>query len=144
MTNIGHVRAAAKLLGGQRDIPVKLWVAPPTKMDQSDLIEEAHCAAIGTAGARTEMPGCSFCMGNQAQVHEGATVVSTSTLDYPKRKGRWLAPPPLRHSRSRRCSRADVAPPPCLIPSRQLAEPPARPREGLRRCRSGRPARRNT
>ncbi|MFO1216930.1 MAG: bifunctional aconitate hydratase 2/2-methylisocitrate dehydratase [Burkholderiaceae bacterium] len=88
MTNIGHFRAAAKLLGGQRDIPVKLWVAPPTKMDQSELIKEGHYAAFGTAGARTEMPGCSLCMGNQAQVHEGATVVSTSTRNFPNRLGK--------------------------------------------------------
>jgi aconitate hydratase 2/2-methylisocitrate dehydratase len=54
--------------GGQRDIPVKLWVAPPTKMDQSELIKEGHYANFGAAGARTEMPGCSLCMGNQAQV----------------------------------------------------------------------------
>src|SRR5574337_1069100 len=77
MTNIGHFRAAARLLGGQRDIPVELWVAPPTRMDQGELIKEGHYAAFGTAGARTEMPGCSLCMGNQAQVREGATVVST-------------------------------------------------------------------
>jgi len=88
MTNIGHFRAAAKLLGGQRDIPVKLWVAPPTKMDQSELIKEGHYAAFGTAGARTEMPGCSLCMGNQAQVREGATVVSTSTRNFPNRLGK--------------------------------------------------------
>jgi aconitate hydratase 2/2-methylisocitrate dehydratase len=88
MTNIGHFRAAAKLLGGQRDIPVKLWVAPPTKMDQRELIKEGHYAAFGTAGARTEMPGCSLCMGNQAQVKEGATVVSTSTRNFPNRLGK--------------------------------------------------------
>jgi len=88
MTNIGHFRAAAKLLGGQRDIPVKLWVAPPTKMDQNELIKEGHYAAFGTAGARTEMPGCSLCMGNQAQVREGATVVSTSTRNFPNRLGK--------------------------------------------------------
>ncbi|MBK1690353.1 bifunctional aconitate hydratase 2/2-methylisocitrate dehydratase [Rubrivivax gelatinosus] len=88
MTNIGHFRAAAKLLGGQRDIPVKLWVAPPTKMDQSELIKEGHYAAFGSAGARTEMPGCSLCMGNQAQVREGATVVSTSTRNFPNRLGK--------------------------------------------------------
>ena len=88
MTNIGHFRAAAKLLGGQRDIPVKLWVAPPTKMDQSELIKEGHYAAFGTAGARTEMPGCSLCMGNQAQVREGATVMSTSTRNFPNRLGK--------------------------------------------------------
>ncbi len=88
MTNIGHFRAAAKLLGGQRDIPAKLWVAPPTKMDESELIKEGHYAAFGTAGARTELPGCSLCMGNQAQVHEGATVISTSTRNFPNRLGR--------------------------------------------------------
>jgi len=88
MTNIGHFRAASKLLEGKRDIPVKLWVAPPTKMDQSELIKEGHYAAFGTAGARTEMPGCSLCMGNQAQVREGATVVSTSTRNFPNRLGK--------------------------------------------------------
>ena len=88
MTNIGHFRAAAKLLGGQRDIPVKLWVAPPTKMDEAELMKEGHYAAFGTAGARTEMPGCSLCMGNQAQVREGATVISTSTRNFPNRLGK--------------------------------------------------------
>ena len=88
MTNIGHFRAAAKLLGGARDIPVKLWVAPPTKMDASELMKEGHYANFGAAGARTEMPGCSLCMGNQAQVHEGATVMSTSTRNFPNRLGK--------------------------------------------------------
>ncbi|QCX51273.1 bifunctional aconitate hydratase 2/2-methylisocitrate dehydratase [Ralstonia pseudosolanacearum] len=88
MTNIGHFRAAARLLEGQRDIPVKLWVAPPTKMDQNELVKEGHYAAFGSAGARTEMPGCSLCMGNQAQVREGATVVSTSTRNFPNRLGK--------------------------------------------------------
>lgn len=88
MTNIGHFRAAAKLLGGTRDIPVKLWVAPPTKMDASELMKEGHYANFGAAGARTEMPGCSLCMGNQAQVHEGATVMSTSTRNFPNRLGK--------------------------------------------------------
>lgn len=88
MTNIGHFRAAAKLLGNQRDIPVRLWVAPPTKMDQDELIKEGHYAAFGNAGARTEMPGCSLCMGNQAQVREGATVMSTSTRNFPNRLGK--------------------------------------------------------
>ncbi|TSE31057.1 bifunctional aconitate hydratase 2/2-methylisocitrate dehydratase [Tepidimonas charontis] len=88
MTNIGHFRAAAKLLHGQRDIPVRLWVAPPTKMDQNELIKEGYYATFGTAGARTEMPGCSLCMGNQAQVREGATVVSTSTRNFPNRLGK--------------------------------------------------------
>jgi len=88
MTNIGHFRAASKVLGGARDIPVKLWVAPPTKMDQDELIKEGHYATFGAAGARTEMPGCSLCMGNQAQVREGATVVSTSTRNFPNRLGK--------------------------------------------------------
>jgi aconitate hydratase 2/2-methylisocitrate dehydratase len=88
MTNIGHFRAASKVLGGVRDIPVKLWVAPPTKMDESELIKEGHYATFGAAGARTEMPGCSLCMGNQAQVREGATVMSTSTRNFPNRLGK--------------------------------------------------------
>ena len=88
MTNIGHFRAAAKLLGERRDIPVKLWIAPPTKMDQNELIKEGHYFTFGVAGARTEMPGCSLCMGNQAQVREGATVVSTSTRNFPNRLGK--------------------------------------------------------
>ncbi|RUS68142.1 Aconitate hydratase B [Saezia sanguinis] len=88
MTNIGHFRAASKLLEGKRDIPVKLWVAPPTKMDAKQLTEEGHYGVFGTAGARTEMPGCSLCMGNQAQVREGATVMSTSTRNFPNRLGK--------------------------------------------------------
>ena len=77
MTNIGHFRAASKLLEGKRDIPVKLWMAPPTKMDAQQLTEEGHYGVFGNAGARMEMPGCSLCMGNQAQVKDGATVMST-------------------------------------------------------------------
>ena len=88
MTNIGHFRAASKLLEGKRDIPVKLWVAPPTKMDQKQLTEEGHYGVLGSAGARMEMPGCSLCMGNQAQVREGATVMSTSTRNFPNRLGK--------------------------------------------------------
>ena len=88
MTNIGHFRAASKLLEGKRDIPVKLWVAPPTKMDAKQLTEEGHYGVLGSAGARMEMPGCSLCMGNQAQVREGATVVSTSTRNFPNRLGK--------------------------------------------------------
>jgi len=88
MTNIGHFRAASKLLEGKRDIPVKLWVAPPTKMDASELTKEGHYGTFGSAGARMEMPGCSLCMGNQAQVREGATVVSTSTRNFPNRLGK--------------------------------------------------------
>jgi aconitate hydratase 2 / 2-methylisocitrate dehydratase len=88
MTNIGHFRAAAKLLENKRDIPTKLWVAPPTKMDAAQLTEEGHYGTFGTAGARMEMPGCSLCMGNQAQVREGATVMSTSTRNFPNRLGK--------------------------------------------------------
>lgn len=88
MTNIGHFRAASKLLEGKRDIPVKLWMAPPTKMDANQLSEEGHYGVFGAAGARMEMPGCSLCMGNQAQVKEGATVMSTSTRNFPNRLGK--------------------------------------------------------
>ncbi|WP_298050690.1 bifunctional aconitate hydratase 2/2-methylisocitrate dehydratase [uncultured Paenalcaligenes sp.] len=88
MTNIGHFRAASKLLEGKRDIPTRLWVAPPTKMDQSQLSDEGHYGILGSAGARMEMPGCSLCMGNQAQVREGATVMSTSTRNFPNRLGK--------------------------------------------------------
>ena len=88
MTNIGHFRAAAKLLEGERDIPTRLWVAPPTKMDAAELTKEGHYGTFGAAGARLEMPGCSLCMGNQAQVREGATVMSTSTRNFPNRLGR--------------------------------------------------------
>lgn len=88
MTNIGHFRAASKLLENKRDIPVKLWMAPPTKMDAQQLSEEGHYGVLGSAGARMEMPGCSLCMGNQAQVREGATVFSTSTRNFPNRLGK--------------------------------------------------------
>ncbi len=88
MTNIGHFRAASKLLENKRDIPVKLWVAPPTKMDAKQLSDEGHYGVLGNAGARMEMPGCSLCMGNQAQVKEGATVFSTSTRNFPNRLGK--------------------------------------------------------
>jgi len=88
MTNIGHFRAASKLMEGKRDIPVKLWIAPPTKMDAKQLSDEGHYGILGGAGARMEMPGCSLCMGNQAQVKEGATVFSTSTRNFPNRLGK--------------------------------------------------------
>ena len=88
MTNIGHFRAAGKLLeqvkGG---IPTRLWLAPPTRMDQYQLTEEGYYGIYGRAGARMEMPGCSLCMGNQARVETGATVVSTSTRNFPNRLG---------------------------------------------------------
>jgi len=88
MTNIGHFRAASKLLEGKKDIATRLWVAPPTKMDAAELTKEGHYSVLGGAGARMEMPGCSLCMGNQAQVKEGATVVSTSTRNFPNRLGK--------------------------------------------------------
>ena len=88
MTNIGHFRAASKLLEGKRDIPVRLWVAPPTKMDAEELTKEGQYAVLGGAGARMEMPGCSLCMGNQAQIKEGATCMSTSTRNFPNRLGK--------------------------------------------------------
>lgn len=87
MTNIGHFRAAGKLLEKAGALPTRLWVAPPTKMDQSQLVEEGYYGTFGKVGARTEMPGCSLCMGNQARVAEGSTVVSTSTRNFPNRLG---------------------------------------------------------
>jgi aconitate hydratase 2 / 2-methylisocitrate dehydratase len=87
MTNIGHFRAASKLLEGKSDIPVRLWIAPPTKMDQQVLMSEGHYGNLGRAGARMEMPGCSLCMGNQAQVRKGSTAMSTSTRNFPNRLG---------------------------------------------------------
>ncbi|PWC80181.1 bifunctional aconitate hydratase 2/2-methylisocitrate dehydratase [Azospirillum sp. TSH100] len=87
MTNIGHFRAAGKILNGNSDIPTRLWIAPPTKMDAMMLTEEGYYATLGKAGARMEMPGCSLCMGNQAQVRKGSTAVSTSTRNFPNRLG---------------------------------------------------------
>jgi aconitate hydratase 2/2-methylisocitrate dehydratase len=88
MTNIGHFRAAGKLLetnGGV--LSTKLWIAPPTKMDEAQLMQEGYYSIFGNAGARTEMPGCSLCMGNQARVAARSTVVSTSTRNFPNRLG---------------------------------------------------------
>lgn len=87
MTNIGHYRAAASVLAGKTNIPTRLWVVPPTKMDQQELMEEGYFAVFGKVGARIEVPGCSLCMGNQAQMHRGATAVSTSTRNFPNRMG---------------------------------------------------------
>jgi aconitate hydratase 2/2-methylisocitrate dehydratase len=87
MTNIGHFRAAGKILEGKSDIPVRLWIAPPTKMDQMILTEEGYYGILGRSGARMEMPGCSLCMGNQAQIRKGSTAVSTSTRNFPNRLG---------------------------------------------------------
>ncbi|MBM4292475.1 MAG: bifunctional aconitate hydratase 2/2-methylisocitrate dehydratase [Deltaproteobacteria bacterium] len=89
MTNIGHFRAAAKLLRAHGDeAPTRLWIAPPTKMDQAQLTAEGFYADFAGAGARTEMPGCSLCMGNQARVAANSTVVSTSTRNFPNRLGK--------------------------------------------------------
>ena len=87
MTNIGHFRAAGKVLEGKSDIPTRLWIAPPTKMDQYILNEDGCYGILGRSGARMEMPGCSLCMGNQAQIRKGSTAVSTSTRNFPNRLG---------------------------------------------------------
>ncbi len=87
MTNIGHFRAAGKVLDGRSDIPTRLWIAPPTKMDAMILNEEGYYSVLGKSGARMEMPGCSLCMGNQAQIRKGSTAVSTSTRNFPNRLG---------------------------------------------------------
>ena len=87
MTNIGHYRAAGKLLEKVSNIPTKLWIAPPSKMDAHQLMEEGYYNIYGRAGARTEMPGCSLCMGNQARVAPNSRVVSTSTRNFPNRLG---------------------------------------------------------
>jgi aconitate hydratase 2/2-methylisocitrate dehydratase len=88
MTNIGHYRAAAKVLEGQGAIPTRLWIAPPTRMDEAQLRDEGVYSTFGIAGARTEVPGCSLCMGNQARVADKATVFSTSTRNFDNRMGR--------------------------------------------------------
>jgi aconitate hydratase 2/2-methylisocitrate dehydratase len=87
MTNIGHYRAAGKVLENMGNLPTKLWIAPPTKMDARQLTEEGYYSTFGRVGARTETPGCSLCMGNQARVADNATVVSTSTRNFPNRLG---------------------------------------------------------
>ena len=87
MTNIGHFRAAGKLLEGKKDLPTRLWIAPPTKMDKNVLVEEGYYGILGGTGARMETPGCSLCMGNQAQIKTGSTAMSTSTRNFPNRLG---------------------------------------------------------
>ncbi|QTR54247.1 bifunctional aconitate hydratase 2/2-methylisocitrate dehydratase [Thiothrix unzii] len=88
MTNIGHFRAAGKLLdAANKQIPTRMWIAPPTKMDAAQLSDEGYYNIYGRAGARMEMPGCSLCMGNQARIQEGSTAVSTSTRNFPNRLG---------------------------------------------------------
>ena len=87
MTNIGHFRAAGHLLKKHNGTKARFWVVPPTKMDEQQLMEEGIYNIFGVSGARTEMPGCSLCMGNQARVLANSTVVSTSTRNYPNRLG---------------------------------------------------------
>ena len=87
MTNIGHYRAAAQVLNGVTSLPTRMWIVPPTRMDEHQLMEEGHYSIFGKAGARTEVPGCSLCMGNQARVADNATVLSTSTRNFPNRLG---------------------------------------------------------
>ena len=88
MTNIGLFRAAGEILKGEGAVANKLWVCPPTKMDEKQLIEEGYFAIYGAAGARTEIPGCSLCMGNQAAVAQNAFVFSTSTRNFDNRLGK--------------------------------------------------------
>ncbi|OYD98528.1 bifunctional aconitate hydratase 2/2-methylisocitrate dehydratase [Nostoc sp. 'Peltigera membranacea cyanobiont' 213] len=88
MTNIGHYRATAKVLEGAGEVKTRLWIAPPTRMDEHQLKEEGVYSIFGAAGARTEMPGCSLCMGNQARVADGTTVFSTSTRNFNNRMGK--------------------------------------------------------
>ncbi len=88
MTNIGHYRAAAKVLEGEPPAKVRLWICPPTRMDEKQLKEEGVYGTFGAAGARTEVPGCSLCMGNQARVGDGTTVFSTSTRNFNNRMGK--------------------------------------------------------
>lgn len=87
MTNIGHYRALGEILKGEGQVPVRLWVVPPTKMDEKKLREEGYYSLFGAAGARTEVPGCSLCMGNQARVKDNAIVFSTSTRNFDNRMG---------------------------------------------------------
>ncbi|BCX12465.1 MAG: aconitate hydratase B [Thermosynechococcus sp.] len=88
MTNIGHYRAAAKVLEGEGAVQVRLWIAPPTRMDEQQLREEGYYSIFAAAGARLEMPGCSLCMGNQARVADNTTVFSTSTRNFNNRMGK--------------------------------------------------------
>lgn len=88
MTNIGHYRALGEVLKGEGAVPTRLWVCPPTKMDAKQLTEEGYYALFGAAGARTEIPGCSLCMGNQARVADDAIVFSTSTRNFDNRLGK--------------------------------------------------------
>jgi aconitate hydratase 2/2-methylisocitrate dehydratase len=88
MTNIGHYRAAANVLEGEGQTKVRLWICPPTRMDEQMLRNEGYYSIFAAAGARLEMPGCSLCMGNQARVEDGVTVFSTSTRNFNNRMGK--------------------------------------------------------
>ncbi len=88
MTNIGHYRALGEVLKGEGQVPTRLWVVPPTRMDERQLQEDGYYAIFGAAGARTEIPGCSLCMGNQARVADNAVVFSTSTRNFDNRMGK--------------------------------------------------------
>lgn len=87
MTNIGHYRALGEILKDEGQVPTRLWIAPPTKMDKDELTKEGYYSIFGAAGARIEIPGCSLCMGNQARVADNATVFSTSTRNFDNRMG---------------------------------------------------------
>jgi len=87
MTNIGHFRAVGKIFEGAGYLPTRIWLTPPTKMDAAQLMKEGYYAIYSSVGARTEIPGCSLCMGNQARVRPGATVISTSTRNFDNRMG---------------------------------------------------------
>ena len=88
MTNIGHFRAAGRVLESvDGPVPTRLWVAPPTRMDEEQLMDEGYYSTYAAAGARMEKPGCSLCMGNQARIAAGSTAVSTSTRNFPNRLG---------------------------------------------------------
>lgn len=87
MTNIGHFRAAVKIWEGQKEAPTRIWLTPPTKMDQTQLISEGYYSIYSNIGARVEIPGCSLCMGNQARVRSNTTVISTSTRNFDNRMG---------------------------------------------------------
>ena len=88
MTNIGHFRALGEILRDEGQVPVRLWVAPPTRMDAEQLRSEGYYSLFGKAGARIEIPGCSLCMGNQARVADEAVVFSTSTRNFDNRLGK--------------------------------------------------------
>jgi aconitate hydratase 2/2-methylisocitrate dehydratase len=87
MTNIGHFRAAGKIFEGAGYLKTRVWLTPPTKMDRAQLKKEGYYSIYSSIGARTEIPGCSLCMGNQARVRPGSTIISTSTRNFDDRMG---------------------------------------------------------